>query len=251
MVDIGQQAGGGGPANKFVSGIRPPSPLDLQSGKVENWNLWKQQWKNYVIISKLDAQTQKYQTAMFLNLIGTEALRVYNGFSFTEAEGGEDDRKVDQIIKKFIVGQLNETYERYKFNGRQQATDESFDAYVTTLQYIRKSCNFCDCLADTLLRDQLVMGIRDDETRNKLLEISDLTLTRCIDLCRANEATGARMKQMNAKGGGDEVHGVRQKTKSRPKQGRKRETGKADKEADLQVLRPKSRVQKGVMPCLG
>ena len=93
MVDIGQQAGDGGPANKFVSGIRPLSPLDLQSGKVENWNLWKQQWKNYVIISNLDAQPQKYQTAMFLNSIGTEALRVYNGFSFTESEGGEDDRR--------------------------------------------------------------------------------------------------------------------------------------------------------------
>ena len=152
MVDIGQQAGGGGPTNKFVSGIRPPSPLDLQSGKVENWNLWKQQWKNYVIISNLDSQPQKYQTAMFLNSLGTETLRVYNGFSFTEAEGGEDDRKVDQIIKKFdphIVGQLNETYVRYKFKERQQATVESFDAYVTTLRYIRKSCNFCDCLADT------------------------------------------------------------------------------------------------------
>ena len=93
---------------------------------------------------------------MFLNSLGTETLRVYNGFSFTEAEGGEDDRKVDQIIKKFdphIVGQLNETYVRYKFKERQQATVESFDAYVTTLRYIRKSCNFCDCLADTLLRD--------------------------------------------------------------------------------------------------
>ena len=125
---------------------------------------------------------------------------------------------MDQIIKKFdqhIVGQLNETYERYKFNRRQQATDESIDAYVTTLRYIRKSCNFCDCLADTLLRDRLVMGIRDDETRKKLLEISDLTLTRCIDLCRANEATGARMKQMNTKGGGDKVHGVRKKDKTR------------------------------------
>ena len=38
------------------------------------------------------------------------------------------------------------------------------------------------------------------------------------------------MKHMNVKGGGDEVHGVRQKTKSRPKQGGERETGKADKD---------------------
>ena len=150
LVDKGQQARGGGPTNKFVSGIRPPSPLDLQSGKVENWNLWKQQWKIYVIITNLDAQPQKYQTAMFLNSIRTEALRVYNGFSFTEVEGGKDDRKVDQKIKKFdqhIVRQLNEMYKRYKFNWRQQAKDESFDAYVTTLRYIRKRCNFCNCLA--------------------------------------------------------------------------------------------------------
>ena len=108
-----------------------------------------------MIISNLDAQPQRYQTAMFFNSIGTEALCVYNGFAFKEDEGGEDDRKVEQIIKKFDTYRraTDGTYERYKFNGRQQATFKSFDAYITTLQYIQKSCNFCDCLADTLLRD--------------------------------------------------------------------------------------------------
>ena len=67
-----------------------------------------------------------------------------------------------------IVGELNETYERYIFNLRNQRSDESIDEYVTELKHLSKSCNFCDCLCDSLLRDKLVMGIVDKETRKKV-----------------------------------------------------------------------------------
>ena len=81
--------------------------------------MWKQQWANYVVISRLNTQSTDYQTAMLLNSIDTEALKVYNGFVFAP----EESRDVAHIIRKFdrhIIGQLNETYERYKFNCRSQ-----------------------------------------------------------------------------------------------------------------------------------
>ena len=73
-------------------------------------------------------------------------------------------RTVSTILTKMdlqIVGELNETYERYIFNLRNQHIDE----YVTELKHLSKSCNFCDYLCDNLLRDKLVMGIVDKETR--------------------------------------------------------------------------------------
>ena len=54
------------------------------------------------------------------------------------------------------------TYERYIFNLRNQHSDESIDEYVTELKHLSKSCNY---LCDSLLRDKLIMGIVDKETR--------------------------------------------------------------------------------------
>ena len=63
--------------------------------------------------------------ALFLHCIGPEALKVYNGMQFAnEAEHS----KLNKIIEKFdefVVGEVNETYERYVFNRRNQRQDES------------------------------------------------------------------------------------------------------------------------------
>ena len=52
----------------FLSGIKPPNS---DGNKLEHWPLWKKQWANYVVISRLNTQSTDYQTAMLLNSIGT------------------------------------------------------------------------------------------------------------------------------------------------------------------------------------
>ena len=145
---------------------------------------------------------------MLLNSIGTDARKIYNGFGFDNG----DTRDIATILKKFdeqIIGELNETYERYKFNSRKQATGERFDRYLTDLRHLAKNCNFCNCLCDTLLRDRIVMGIHDNETRKRLLEMKDLTMDRCVDVCRAYEATETRMQAIATDNPLEEVHSVR------------------------------------------
>ena len=130
-----------------------------------------------MVISRLNSQSIDYKTAMLLNSIGTDALKIYNGFAFDNG----DTRDIATILNKFdeqIIGELNETYERYKFNGRKQATGERFDMYLTDLRHLAKNSNFSNCLCDTLLRDRIVMGIHDNETRKRLLEMKYLTLDR-------------------------------------------------------------------------
>ena len=205
-ADISPDSGNN--SNCFLSGIKPPVPLNLQTNRVDNWSLWKQQWSNYVVISRLNSQSIDYQTAMVLNSIGTDALKIYNGFAFDNG----DIRDIATILKKFdeqIIGELNETYERYQFNSRKQATGERFDMYLTELRHLAKNCNFCNCLCDTLLRDRIVMGIHDNETRKRLLGMKYLTLDRCVDVCRAYEATETRMQSIATENPLDEVHSVR------------------------------------------
>ena len=190
-------ASGSNPARvpAFLPGIKPQNSLNFEGNKLEHWPLWKQQWANYVVISRLDTQSQDYQTAMLLNSIGTDALKVFNGFVFAPNE----TRDVSNILRKFdehIIGQLNETYERYRFNCRNQTPGEAVDAFITALRNLAKNCNFCECMRESLLRDRVIMGILDSDLRKRLLQMPDLTINLCIDMCRAYEATETRMRYM-------------------------------------------------------
>ena len=92
------------------------------------------------------------------------------------------------------------------FNIRDQESAESIDSYVTVLRTLVKSCNFCDCLHDTLIRDRIVIGVRDQQTRKRLIQERKLTLTKCIDICRGAEASSSQLKVMN--NATDKVHGL-------------------------------------------
>jgi transposase InsO family protein len=170
-----------------IAGIRPPAPICMDDNLVENWRSFKQKWKNYTIITNLDKQSQQYQVALLLHVMGDQALKTYNGFKFST---GEDERTVDEILKlfdDFAVGEINETYERYMFNKRNQNDGETFEGFLASLRLLIKSCNFCDNCIDSVLRDRIVLGIREDNTQQLLLRERTLTLEKAIDICRAGE----------------------------------------------------------------
>ena len=178
------------------------------------WRSYKQVWVNYCLISGLNSQTEEYKVAFFLHCLGTERLKIYNGFQFEN----EPDRKIlAKVLEKFdefTLGHTNETYERYVFNSRNQEEQESIDAYVTVLRNLAKSCNFCECMRDSLIKDRIVLGVNSNATRKKLLQVRGLTLNQCLDMCRSNEATNSQMKTIP---GSDAVH----KIGEGKKQGRK------------------------------
>ena len=85
-------------------------------------------------------------------------------------------------------------YERYRFNNRKQEQGESISAYVTELRVIAKNCAPEEITPDEILRDRLVLGVRDEKVRERLLRINDLTLSKAIDICKAAEQTSQQLK---------------------------------------------------------
>ena len=160
-----------------LASIKPPPPLIVSENPVENWKLFKQSWDNYAIIAKLEAQDESYKKALFLHCIGTDALRVYNTLTFTEEE-----KNLSHILDKLetlLIGEVNETYERFKFNQRQQQDGETFDNYLTAIKSLAKTCNFAE-LCESLIRDRLVIGIKSNNTRKRLLQERKLDLSRVL-----------------------------------------------------------------------
>ena len=187
----------------YLPNSTPPPTLDLETNSSENWKLWKQMWNNYLIVSGLDSKPDRYVTALLLHSIGKDALRVYNGMQFDD----EDRDNPAIIIAKFdeyVLGETKEFFERFKFN-RCYQTSESFDQYLSELRNLEKSCGFCNCMREKLLMDRIILGVKSEKTRGKLISQSKLDLRKAIAICRADEAAGEQMKAMNPKAS-EEIH---------------------------------------------
>lgn len=81
---------------------------------------------------------------------------------------------------------LNETVERYRFFMRDQGIDETVDKYVTDLRVLASICNFGQ-LKDSLIKDRIVCGTNNSALRERLLREENLTLDKCLKVCRAAE----------------------------------------------------------------
>ena len=155
-----------------------------------------------------------------LHSLGDDALRVYNGFKFDKPEA---DRTVKDIIEHFdtyAIGEVNETYERFKFHRRNQQAGETFEMYLATLRNLLQTCNFCPTCKDSVLRDRIVLGIQQSTVQTALLRERNLTLSKCIDLCKACENATHRHQAIKT----DPVHKLSaSRSQSGGKQGQSRQ----------------------------
>ncbi len=203
---------------KPLPGVKPPGPLTLGESAVENWKLFKQKWKIYETLIKLSTYDREYQVASLLNSLGDEALRAYNGFDFDTQENVRTVAEITAKFDTFIVGDVNETYERYKFNSTIQREGETFETFHSNLRCRIKTCNYCANCQPSILRDRIVLGIREKSTQQMLLRERDLALDKCIDICKITEDAKAQFDAY--KPDPESVNAVSRgrKSKSKPKQ---------------------------------
>lgn len=168
------------------------------SGNVsETWKRWIQRWTLYARASGVDVKDDPVKCAIFLHVIGEEGLEIYNTFQFTEEEAD----KLDPLKEKFesyCIPKTNVTFERYKLNTRTQHEGESIDQYVTELKHLAATCDYRE-LRDELIRDRIVLGLRDNAVRGRLLREADLTLGRAVEMCRADEASRQQIKSIETR----------------------------------------------------
>lgn len=70
---------------------------------------------------------------------------------------------------------------------------ENINACVMDLKTKAKYCEFGE-LYDSLIRDRTVCGIREDQVCPRLLQQTNPTLNKAIDIYCANEVTSNQMK---------------------------------------------------------
>ena len=182
--------------------VKPPEPLTLTNTPADAnaWRLWRSIWESYATIALQENENRppKFAKAVLMSTIGMRTVTLYS-----ECEPADTDT-VAQILDKIdgrILGVRSKTFDKYRFNSRKQQPDELVDTYVAALRLMIDQCKYtANNLRDSLIRDRIVMGISDDATLARLLQIPDLTLRACIDTCRTYEAARAQLQSISNAG---------------------------------------------------
>jgi hypothetical protein len=81
---------------------------------------------------------------------------------------------------------------------KRQKPDESVEQFVTELKRFAKNCEYGE-LTNSIVKGRIVERIRNDRTRARLLREKDLSLERCMEVCKAAEVADKHMKTLTDK----------------------------------------------------
>ena len=157
-----------------------PEPIKLS--KPELWPKWIRRFEHFGSASGLATKDGKVQVDTLLCAMGSDADDVMLSFHLTEEEACD----YDKVKRKFDSHFVKKTNERAKFNTRCQEKDESIDTFVTALHNLAQHCDYKD-LHDEMIRDRLVVGLRDAKLSERLQLDTDLTLETALIKARQSE----------------------------------------------------------------
>lgn len=182
-------------------------PQGLNMDDIENcwprWQRFKLSFKNFVLAAGLEKLSEVRKAAILINCIGQQAQELY--FNVLKSEEKDKD-KLEDVIKIFddyFKPKQNVVINSYNLNKRNQEDGESFDAFYTDIRKLAENCNFGE-QKDRMIRDKIVIGVQDQRTQQKLLEVKDLTLEKAVDICRSAELSREFVKTLH----NPEVHAV-------------------------------------------
>ena len=75
--------------------------------------------------------------------------------------------------------------DRVEFLQKEQSENESFEDNLLNLKSSFKDCEWNNITENNMIKLQIIKGIHDWKMWEILLREPDLTLTQCIDQCRA------------------------------------------------------------------
>ncbi|KAF8565816.1 hypothetical protein P879_10425 [Paragonimus westermani] len=158
--------------------LRPPPQLNMNEdeGLPERWKMWKMQFQDFRTLAGLSSAEREFQMSMFRYAFGEQAVRCVNTFPNEADEYPEDWENVMKKLECYCLGFAKDLSERYNLNCRVQEPAESVDQFVQALRHMATTCGYCDHMHDNLIKDRLIIGMRNGSLTTRMLRDPRLTL---------------------------------------------------------------------------
>ena len=164
--------------------LQPPDPFNFKAP--DEWPRWRRRFEQFRVASGLAEDSPAKQVSTLLYCLGEEAESILLSTNATE----EDRRSYAAVLDKFDAFfrvRRNVIFERARFNRRNQQPGETAEQYIMTLYSLAANCEY-GALEEEMIRDRLVVGIRDTSLSERLQIDADLTLEKAKKAIRQREA---------------------------------------------------------------
>ena len=176
----------------MASSVRPQPPSSFEFKNPDEWARWKRRFEQFRLASGLDRESEEKQVCTLMYCMGEDA---EDTLATTNISAG-DRKKYDSVIAKFDAFckvRKNVIFERARFNRRSQQQDETAEQFITSLYSLAENCEYGD-LRDEMIRDRIVVGIRDRALSERPQLDPDLTLEKAKTQVRQRHEQQAILK---------------------------------------------------------
>lgn len=163
--------------------ISPPENFDFSD--FGSWPNCIRRFERFRIAAGISERSQEYQVNSLIYTMGDKADDIMSMQSLTDEER-KNYSKVKDAFEKHFVCKYNLIYERAKFNKRCQEPSETAEAFITVVYKLAENCQY-GILQEEMIRDRLVVGIRDHGLSERLQLDPELTLSKAVTKIRQNE----------------------------------------------------------------
>ncbi|UYV67682.1 K02A2.6-like [Cordylochernes scorpioides] len=216
--------------------IQPPETFDFSTPN--EWPKWRKRFERYLVVSGMKKKEEADKIDLFMYLMGDRADDIFRTFKF---EKEEEATKFDSVLKAFgshFCVRKNIIYERAKFNSRIQEDREPVDEFITSLYKLADSCEF-EGLHEQLIRDRIVVGVRDKALSERMQLDSELTLEKAVKLVRQQEAVRQQQDDLQRPSTSQKVNQVKFNSKKQSPKQQQQPSRKKEKSAKTRSRCPK------------
>ena len=201
----------------MASGLKFPDPFNFNASNLAlEWDQWSRQFRWYILATRKDEEDEEVIVGVLLSLLGREGMKIYDTLPLTAAEA----KKKDTVLKAFetyFQPLKSEVFDRFLFHRRHQQPGEPFDTWLVELRGMVKSCNYgAAAIVESILRDQIVLGVANEQVREKLLFEAELSLAKACSIVRACESASSQLTQMASRLDSSVHHLNDRPTKAKP-----------------------------------
>ncbi|UYV72360.1 hypothetical protein LAZ67_9002778 [Cordylochernes scorpioides] len=116
----------------------------------------------------------------------------------------ENYDKVIECFESHFIPRRNIIYERARFNQRCQQEGEKVNEFITALHSLAEHCNF-GMLHDELIRDRIVVGVRDRALSERMQLDTDLTLVKATLMAKQLESVKEQQSSLYQQDSVDQI----------------------------------------------
>ena len=140
-------------------------PLDFT--EADAWPRWKKRFEQFRVASGLCNEDESRQVSTLLYCLGEGAEEVLQATATSLEKAKKQYREAIETFETYFRVKRNVIYERARFNSRNQLEGKPVEQYVLSLHSLARNCEY-GTLQEELIRDRIVIGIRDKALSRRL-----------------------------------------------------------------------------------